>query len=128
MRMRLAIGGLLVVLGLVAVDAAPAPRAVRVNVVFVNNCDGLNLTIRDRLGVIGTHTGCGQGERVRGNEFTTPDGETGITVTFFDKTIARNVRYDLFRTGFRANKFYQYDVRTDTLLRYGDFKPAPPPI
>jgi hypothetical protein len=128
MRMRLAIGGLLVVMGLVAVEAAPTPRAVRFNVVFVNNCDGLDLAIRDRLGVLGTHTGCGQNERVRGDEFVTGDGETGISVTFFNKTLSRNVRIDLFRTGFRANKFYEYDVRKDLLLRFGDWKPAPPPI
>jgi hypothetical protein len=128
MRMHLAMGSLFVMLGLAALEAAPTARAVRVNVVFVDNCDGLDLAIRDRLGVLGTHTGCGANERVRGNEFITGDGETGITVTFFDKTIGRNVRIDLFRTGFRANKFYEYDVRTDTLLRFGEFEPAPTPI
>jgi hypothetical protein len=126
MRWRLACGSLVVLLGLAAVDAAPAPRGQKFHIVFVNNCDGLNLSIRDRVGVVGTHTGCGQNEFVRGNEFTTADGERGITVSYFDKTIGRNVRFDVFRTGFRAGNFYQYDQRTSTLLRYGKWIPAPP--
>ncbi|MDZ4688028.1 MAG: hypothetical protein SH850_23385 [Planctomycetaceae bacterium] len=128
MRMRLAVGGLLVLLGLVAVEAAPSARAVRLNIVFVTFCDGLDVAIRDRLGVTGRHTGCGQNELVRGNQFTTPDGETGVTVTFLDQTIGRRVRIEVFQTGFRAGNFYEYDVRTETLLRYGDWQPAPPPI
>jgi hypothetical protein len=128
MRMRVAVLGLVSLLGLVAVDAAPTPRVVRLNIVFVNFCDGLDIAIRDRLGVTGTHTGCGGNERITGNQFTTEDGETGVTVMFFDKVSGRRMKYDIFQTGFRANKFYQYDLRTDTLLRYGTWKPAPPPI
>lgn len=128
MRKRLAILIGLMLCGLSTAEAGPGDRIVRVNVVFVSFCDGLNLFVLDRLGVLGVHTGCGGEEFVSGSEFVTEDGETGITVTFFDKTSGRRMRYDLFRSGFRANKFYQYDVRTDTLLRYGSFQPAPPPI
>uniref|UniRef100_A0A7C2JYA5 Uncharacterized protein n=1 Tax=Schlesneria paludicola TaxID=360056 RepID=A0A7C2JYA5_9PLAN len=127
MSMRLAFCGLLGLLGLVSVEAAPGERVVRLNIVFVNFCDGLNLTIRDRLGVVGFHTGCSQNEFATGDQFVTMDGEQGVSVEFFDKTIGRRVRIDVFQTGFRAGNFYQYDVRTETLLRYGDWESAPPP-
>src|SRR5690606_13078839 len=106
-------------------DAALGDRAARLNILFVNYCDGLNLTIRDRLGVIGTHTGCGFNERVRGDEFTTADNERGVTVNYFDKTVNRQLRIEIFRTGFRAGKFYVYNAQ-GVLQRYGNWVPAPP--
>lgn len=106
-------------------DAAPGDRAAVLNVIFVNYCDGLDLRIRDRLGVVGTHTGCGFSERVRGETFTTADNENGVRVNYFDKTVSRNLRVDLYRTGFRAGKFYVYNSQ-GVIQRFGDWAPAPP--
>ncbi len=107
------------------IQAAGSARAAVLNVNFINYCDGLDLRIRDRLGVVGTHTGCGFSERVRGEEFTTADNERGVTVTYFDKTVSRQLRIDLYRTGFRAGKFYVYNNQ-GVLQRFGDWAPAPP--
>lgn len=95
------------------------------NVVFVDQCDGLDLRIRDRLGVFGTHTGCGGGERVFGETFVDGDGESGVAVTYFDRLQFKFLDIELYRTGFRAGKYYVYETRTGRLQRFGDFVPAP---
>jgi hypothetical protein len=106
--------------------AAQNERAMPLNILFVNYCDGLDLQIRDRRGVAGTHTGCGFQERVSGSNFTTADGEQGVTVSYFDQTVRANLRIDVFRTGFRKGKFYVYESRNGTLQRFGDWIPKPP--
>ncbi len=108
-------------------DAGAAnPRVTDFNIVFVNYCDGLNLTIRQVLGVTGKHSGCGFNESVRGNVFTTADGEQGVTVQYFDQTVRQTLRIDVYRTGFRAGKFYVYLARTGQLQRFGSWRTAPP--
>jgi|GEM_PF-3090260 len=101
------------------------PRVIRLNIVFVDFCDGLDLQFRDRLGIVGRHTGCGFNEVVRGNEFTTDDGEQGVSLLYFDRTLGRRVQVDVFQTGFRAGNFYVYDVLRGELLRFGDWEPVP---
>lgn len=101
------------------------PRVIRLDIVFVDFCDGLDLQFRDRLGIIGRHTGCGFNEVVRGNEFTTNDDEQGVTVQYFDRTLGRRVQIDVFQTGFRAGNFYVYDQLSGEILRFGDWEPLP---
>ena len=101
------------------------PRVITLNINFVDYCDGLDLQFRDRLGVIGRHTGCGFNEVVRGNEFTTADNEQGVTVQYFDRTLNRRVQVDVFQTGFRAGHFYVYDLFNGEILRYGDWEEVP---
>ncbi len=108
------------------VDGAANPRVTDFNIVFVNYCDGLNLTIRQVLGVSGKHSGCGFNEGVRGNVFTTPDGEQGVTVQYFDQTVRQTLRIDVYRTGFRAGKFYVFNAFSGQLQRFGSWRTAPP--
>lgn len=105
---------------------ANSPRVTEFNIIFVNYCDGLDLRIRSRLGAAGTHTGCGFGERVSGDTFTTTEGEQGVTVSYYDQTVRRPQRIDVFVSGFRAGKFYVYDGFTGVLSRFGDWDYAPP--
>lgn len=106
--------------------AAQSGRVIEFNIRFVNYCDGLDLTIRPRLGANGRHTGCGFNERVSGERFTTADDEEGVTVTYFDQTVRRQQRIDVYVSGFRAGNFYNYDVRTGELMRLGQWEVAPP--
>lgn len=129
MSKALWVTGLLVLVGgwgLGETLAAGNQRAIALDILFVNYCDGLDLRIRDRLGVTGTHTGCGFSERVSGNTFTTDDGEQGVSVSYFDQTVRQRLRIEVFRTGFRAGKFYVYEVRNGQLQRFGDWAPKPP--
>ncbi|MBI1344973.1 hypothetical protein GC163_01645 [bacterium] len=120
---------LLLALGFVVVgsqeNSFARGRVTFLTIEFVDYCDGLELQFRDRLGVIGRHTGCGFNEVVQGNDFTTADGEEGVTVQYFDRTLGRSVQIDVFQTGFRAGNFYVYELRRGELLRYGNWEEVP---
>jgi len=46
-------------------------------------------------------------------------------MTFFEQASGFRVQYDIYRTGFRAGHFYVYDVRTNVLVRFSTWSPAP---
>jgi hypothetical protein len=106
-------------------SAAQIARPLRLEIVFDDSCDGMDLRVPDRLPVFGFHTGCNAGELVTGSQFNV-DGETGVSVMFRDNVSGRKVRYDIYRTGFRAGRFYVFDVLGNTLVRYSTYSPAPP--
>jgi len=101
-----------------------AQRSTQFNIVFDDNCDGMNLFLTDRGSAIGFHTGCNAGEFVVGSQFSSAD-ESGVSVTFFEQASGLFVRYDIYRTGFRAGRFYVYIVRNNQLVRYSTYSPAP---
>lgn len=105
------------------IEAAQA-RGSWFDIVFDDSCDGMRLRLLSPGLVLGTHTGCNAGELVTGSQFAV-DGETGVSVTFFDRTSSLFVRYDIYQTGFRAGRFYVYLVRNNQLLRQGTYSPAP---
>lgn len=94
------------------------------NIVFDDGCDGMRLRLLNQGTVLGTHTGCNAGEAVAGSQFA-GNGETGVSVTFYQRSTRLLVRYDIYQTGFRAGRFYAYLVRTGQLIRQGTYSPAP---
>lgn len=104
--------------------AAPGGRAIQFNIIFDDSCDGMDLKLPDRGNVRGFHTGCNAGEFVTGSEFNV-DGEAGVTVTFREIASGLRVRFDIYRTGFRAGRFYVFDVHSNQLLRFSTYSPAP---
>lgn len=99
---------LVVLGGLATANPADAAGIERLRLEFVEECDGLNLLIFPRLGVIGLHTGCGNNELVFGSTFTTSNFEDGLEVFYLDTNSFLFQRVELYRTGFRANRYYKY--------------------
>jgi hypothetical protein len=108
----------------VSVAQGAIGRALTLDIVFDDSCDGMDLRLPDRGSVTGRHTGCTANEFVTGSKFSL-DGETGVSVSYRDVTIGRRVRFDIYQTGFRAGRFYVYDTQTGVILRFSTFSPAP---
>jgi hypothetical protein len=104
--------------------AGPTERTIPFNIVFDDSCDGMDVRLTDRQTVFGRHTGCNAGEFVRGTQFNV-DGETGFSVQFRDNVSGLKVQFDVYQTGFRAGRFYVFDVRSNQLLRFSTYSPAP---
>ena len=127
------IGRLWPALALLILSSGPAELATaqqdrlslptRFDITFNDSCDGMNLRLSSRGPAFGQHTGCSGGETVFGQQFTNGD-ETGVTITFFDHASLNLVQFDIYRTGFRAGRFYVYNPR-GVLERSGTFTTLP---
>ena len=104
--------------------AGPASRPIPFDIVFDDSCDGLSVQLTDRQLVFGNRTGCSAGEFVFGSQFNV-DGETGFSAQFRDAALQSRFQIDVYQTGFRAGRFYIFDLRTNQLVRFSTFSPAP---
>lgn len=118
------IAALCVIVGSAQRELAAQTGGTLLNVVFDDGCDGMRLRLLNQGTVLGRHTGCNAGELATGSQFA-GNGETGVSVTFYQRSTRLLVRYDIYQTGFRAGRFYAYVVRTGQLIRQGTYSSAP---